>query len=105
MQHLAGTRGVIDWVEVPSHLMEHFLYDYRVVSQFARHHQTNQVIPRDMMERIVLSERAFYATDTLTRTFHAAMDQRLHAAPPPKMNDIKSTSNIVAECQQQYTVR
>jgi hypothetical protein len=59
-------------------------------------------MPRVMHDNITLSERSFYASDTLTRTCHAVMDQRLHASLP--FPDSKSTTDIVAECQQQYTV-
>ena len=44
---MAGTRCVLDFVELPSILMEFFLRDHAVVSQFATHYATGKPLPED----------------------------------------------------------
>ena len=42
-QNVSGTRGSLDFGELPSSFFEHFLLDPRVLPLFARHHVTNEV--------------------------------------------------------------
>lgn len=44
-QHLSGTRGGVDYVEIPSHLFEHFSREPSVVASWARHVTSGARIP------------------------------------------------------------
>ena len=63
-QHLAGVRSPIDFVETPSTLMELFCRDYRVISTFARHIETNEIIPEELLNNVVHSYEQFRALET-----------------------------------------
>ena len=53
-QHLSGARGELDFVELPSILFEHFIWDYRVLKHFAQHYQASphHTIPQQMVHNL-----------------------------------------------------
>ncbi|XP_041919295.1 LOW QUALITY PROTEIN: mitochondrial intermediate peptidase-like [Alosa sapidissima] len=96
-QHITGTRCSTDFAEVPSILMEYFATDYRVVNQFARHYQTGQPLPKNMVNRLCESKKVCGAADTQLQVFYAALDQVYHGAPQNR-----STTDILKELQQKF---
>lgn len=48
----AGTRGPLDTVEIPSHTMELFASDPRVLALFAQHHRTGEPLPRPVIDAV-----------------------------------------------------
>ena len=64
-------------VEIPSHLMEYFAWDYRVVKEYAKHVDTREPIPQDMMNQMIDSDMYFAGLDTQLQLIFAGMDQRL----------------------------
>ena len=48
----AGTRGPLDTVEIPSHTLEHFCLDPRVLATFARHKGTGQALPPEFVDAV-----------------------------------------------------
>ena len=53
---LSGTSVVRDYVEFPSQLMENWGRDAQVVMDYARHYQTDESIPQDLMEKLSAAE-------------------------------------------------
>jgi thimet oligopeptidase len=47
-----GIRTENDFIEVPSQLFEEWVWDPRVLATFARHHETDEPIPAEMVERM-----------------------------------------------------
>jgi mitochondrial intermediate peptidase len=74
-QHLSGTRGGVDFVEVPSHLFEHFSRTPSVICQWARHYMTGQQLPRELVEEALRAKGAFEGIDTQTQIIYSAADQ------------------------------
>ncbi|XP_023669458.1 mitochondrial intermediate peptidase [Paramormyrops kingsleyae] len=96
-QHVTGTRCSTDFAEVPSILMEFFASDYRVVSQFARHYQTGQPLPENMVARLSESKKVCGAADIQLQVFYAALDQIYHGKPQNR-----STTAILKETQERF---
>ena len=48
LQHTSGTRGPMDFVEIPSHLLEHFGRDPHVLRLLSGHAQTGERLPQAM---------------------------------------------------------
>ena len=49
---LSGTSVFWDFVELPSQLLENWCYEEECLNLFAKHHQTNEVIPSEYIQKI-----------------------------------------------------
>lgn len=51
-KRLSGTNTPRDFVELPSQFMENYCYDPYIMSIYARHYQTGEVMPIELVEKI-----------------------------------------------------
>jgi len=86
MQGISGTRCATDFAELPSVLMEYFATDPSVLKLFARHWQTDELIPDELVSAMLLEkqDRAEQTGgwDNQTQILMALLDQVYHAAGP-----------------------
>lgn len=102
-QHVTGTRCSTDFAEVPSVLMEYFASDPRVLGTFARHFQTQEPMPADMMQRLCTSKNLFGASEMQLQVFYSALDQAFHAGDATtKMGSSSSTTDVLQRVQRDY---
>ncbi|KAI0566545.1 Peptidase M3 [Gracilaria domingensis] len=99
-QHLSGTRVTTDFVEIPSHVFEHFAWHPLLISKFAHHHQTGDPMPTKLVRSLCASRNGFISTDTQMQLLFSAMDLQFHGPDPP----IWSTTEAFEELQSRLTV-
>eukprot|EP00040_Diaphanoeca_grandis_P030756 m.182525 g.182525 ORF g.182525 m.182525 type:complete len:700 (+) comp32119_c9_seq1:308-2407(+) len=98
-QTVAGTRGPLDFVELPSHLMEHFMRDYRVVSQFAKHFETGEVIPERKFLAAQKKRNLFHGLALIDTLVQSTCDQLFHSETPFALKP--TTTEILLHVQSQ----
>lgn len=98
-QHVTGTRCSTDFAEVPSVLMEYFAGDPRVLRTFAKHFQTKEPMPDDMLQRLCASKNIFCASETQLQVFYSALDQVYHG--DPKFHG-STTTETLKNVQEKY---
>ncbi|KAJ2864246.1 Mitochondrial intermediate peptidase, partial [Coemansia erecta] len=77
--NVAGTRCPVDFVELPSILMEHFARSPQVLSMFASNHATGAPLPLELIAKHAERRRKYAALDLHTQLFMSALDQRYHS--------------------------
>ncbi|XP_030031748.2 mitochondrial intermediate peptidase isoform X1 [Manduca sexta] len=98
-QHVAGTRCATDLAEVPSVLMECFTSSPQVIRRFARHFQTREPMPEDMIHRLCASKYLFGASEMQLQVFYSALDQHYHG---PGASFGGRTTEVLQEVQKNY---
>jgi len=98
-QHLSGTRGSTDFVEMPSHLLEHFAEDFDFVSRFAVN-GAGEVVKKDILDSIKEEGKFFEGIDTTTQILYSEMDQQLFGA---NGNELDS-SVVLGELHKNYAM-
>ncbi|KAJ1723710.1 Mitochondrial intermediate peptidase [Coemansia erecta] len=78
--NVAGTRCPVDFVELPSILMEHFARSPNVLSLFASHYKTDAPLPAELVRKQAELRRQSSALDLHSQLFMSALDQRYHSA-------------------------
>lgn len=78
LHNLSGTRCQTDFVELPSVLMELFSHDPRVLGEVARHYETGEKVPAELLKRHLAKRNSLHHTETYMQVKMAVLDQRLH---------------------------
>jgi thimet oligopeptidase len=68
-----------DFVEAPSQIMEHWVWQPDVLARFARHYRTGQPIPRELVDRMIASRYLNVGIRATRQVFFGTMDLALHA--------------------------
>lgn len=90
---LSGTSVYWDFVELPSQVMENWCYEPEALSLFGRHHQTGEVIPEHLVERIRASSNFLEGIATVRQLSFGMLDMAWHATDPGEIKDVKSYEN------------
>ena len=77
---VSGVNGV-EWdaVEFPSQFLENFAYEPSVLKLFASHYKTKDIIPDEMIEKLVKSKNFLSASGMLRQLEFSIFDFKLHS--------------------------
>lgn len=87
-ERLSGTQVLRDFVELPSQLFEHWALQPQVLAQHARHVQTGEPIPSELVQKLLAARQFGGGLETVEYLASALLDQRLHGPDGADLADI-----------------
>src|ERR1700722_6771534 len=85
---LSGTSVFTDFVELPSQLYEHWQEQPQVLRQFARHYQTGEPLPDDLLKRFLAARKFNQGFATAEFVSSALIDLEFHTQPASASRDV-----------------
>lgn len=85
---LAGTNVPRDFVELPSQVMENWAAEPSVMKTYARHYETNEPIPDDLIERIRKARHFNQGFGTVEYLAASYLDMDWHTLTDPEIRDV-----------------
>ena len=89
-QSLSGTNVYWDFVELPSQIMENFAIEKEFLNTFAKHYQTNEPIPAEMIQRIVNASNFNIAYACLRQLSFGLLDMAWYTRTEPFEGDVRT---------------
>jgi peptidyl-dipeptidase Dcp len=87
---LSGTSVFTDFVELPSQLYEHWQEQPAVLRQFARHYQTDEPLPDDLLKRFIAARKFNQGFATVEFVSSALIDLEFHTQPASASRDVRA---------------
>src|SRR6202158_1810358 len=87
---LSGTSVFTDFVELPSQLYEHWQEQPEVLRQFARHYQTGEPLPDDLLQRFLAARKFNQGFATVEFVSSALIDLEFHSQPASASRDVRA---------------
>jgi peptidyl-dipeptidase Dcp len=96
-RRLSGTSTPRDFVELPSQVMENWAGDSEVLKLFARHYQTGEIIPQDLIDKITASEHFNQGFATVEYMSACYLDMDIHTRTDSSLIDALSFEKVSME--------
>ena len=101
-ESLAGTNVFWDFVELPSQFYENFCYEPEALALFAKHYETNEIIPQDLVEKVRSASSYMDGYQTVRQLSFGLLDMAYHANNPSKITDIQTFEKETFEPTELY---
>jgi peptidyl-dipeptidase Dcp len=85
---LSGTSVFTDFVELPSQLYEHWQEQPQVLQQFARHYQSGEPLPEELLRRFLAARKFNQGFATVEFVSSALIDLEFHSQPASASRDV-----------------
>jgi peptidyl-dipeptidase Dcp len=82
-----------DFVELPSQIMEHWVLEPEVLKVYAKHYETGEVIPAEILEKLDKSSKFNQGFITVEYTAASLLDMEYHSLMEPVDLDIRDFEN------------
>lgn len=109
LAYLAGLNNVrLDFVEAPSQIFENWAFHKESLSIFAKHYKTGEMLPDELLNKIIDSRSVNSGIDALRQMFFATYDLTIHNKYVPVLpskieNCCDSTSSISLRLKKSIT--
>lgn len=85
---LSGPSVYWDFVELPSQIMENWVGEKEGLDLFARHYETNQPMPTDLIEKLKASQKFQAGYMSCRQLQFGMMDMAWHSTDPAEIKDV-----------------
>jgi len=96
---LSGVATEWDFVEAPSQMFEEWAWSDDTLARFARHHETGEVIPKQLVDKMRRADKFGLGTATVQQIFYASISLGFHRADPDALDQLAEVQRL----QKQYT--
>ncbi len=98
-QSLSGTSVYRDFVEVPSQFNENFLTQKEFLDSFARHYQTGEAIPQELVDKVIKASQYGAAHACLRQLGFGYLDMAFHTAQAEVADPVKFEQEATKQVQ------
>ena len=86
-----------DFVELPSQIMEHWVLEPEVLKVYAKHYQTGEIIPQEIVDKLEKANKFNMGFITVEYLAASLLDMEYHAVKEPSDLDIRDFENKTME--------
>ncbi|MBZ9730343.1 M3 family metallopeptidase [Salegentibacter sp. JZCK2] len=94
---LSGANVYWDFVELPSQLLENWCYEKEALQLFAKHYETGEVIPMELVQKIKESANFQEGMATVRQLSFGMLDLSWHGVNPSAITDVKANEDKAFE--------
>lgn len=94
---LAGTNVYWDFVELPSQIMENWTEEKEGLDLFARHYETNELIPAELVEKIKKASLFQAGWMSLRQLSFGILDMKWYTTEPSEITDVDRFETLATD--------
>jgi len=99
---LSGTNVSWDFVELPSQIMENWAYEEEALKLFAKHYETGELIPMELIAKIRKTSTFMEGLFTLRQLSFGILDMQWHGQDNSAVTDVKAFEKEAFKSTQLY---